>query len=132
MAKVANTPIPNSFPEPTFSYDVHIYFNEKDEKDVQSASDLRDEIIQKFGHLEDLRVYKLHTKPIGPHPIGMFECDLKQPATFATFVPWIQLYRRGHSVLVHPRHGDALKEHTTDAIWIGEKQPLLLDILRSE
>lgn len=105
MAKVANTPIPTSFPEPTFSYDVHIYFNEKDEKDVQSASDLRDEIIQKFGHLEDLRIYKLHTKPIGgfqlvlvrlvdnslncctclgPHPTGMFECDLKQPATFAT------------------------------------------------
>ncbi|CAM0141295.1 unnamed protein product [Umbelopsis sp. WA50703] len=130
MSTVADTPFPTSFPSPTFSYDVHIYFNEKDPKDVESASQLREEIITKFGHLQDLRVYKLHEKPIGPHPIGMFECDLKQPATFATFVPWIQLHRKTHSVLVHPRHGDALKEHTTDAIWIGEKQPLLLDILK--
>lgn len=65
MSKLAETPFPTSFPSPTFSYDVHIYFNEHDEKDIQSASDLRDEIIEKFGHLEDLRVYKLWTKPIG-------------------------------------------------------------------
>ncbi|KAJ2955061.1 hypothetical protein NQZ79_g8877 [Umbelopsis isabellina] len=72
MSTVAETPFPTSFPSPTFSYDVHIYFNEKDPKDVESASQLREEIIEKFGHLQDLRVYKLHEKPIGPHPIDSY------------------------------------------------------------
>jgi aromatic ring-cleaving dioxygenase len=53
---------PAKFAEPVTSFDVHVYFFQGNEKSVQSAVRLRDEIIQQF---PDLEVYRLHTTPIG-------------------------------------------------------------------
>jgi DOPA 4,5-dioxygenase len=33
-------------------------------------------------------------------------------------------------VLVHPETGDAIKDHTDHAIWMGEVRPLDLSVLR--
>ncbi|OZJ06808.1 hypothetical protein BZG36_00100 [Bifiguratus adelaidae] len=121
--------VPESFPEPIQSYDVHIYFDHTDTTSTETARQLRQDIIDQLGHLEGFRVHKLWDKPIGPHPTAMFECDFRSPAIFATVVPWVQIHRRHLPVLVHPRTGNDLEDHTTHAIWIGDKQPLILDAL---
>ena len=66
----------------------------------------------------------------GPHPTGMFEVDLRTPQQFAQLVPWLVTRRGEHSVLIHPHTGDGLRDHTANAIWLGDKMPLILDVLR--
>jgi len=40
------------------------------------------------------------------------------------------LNRAGLSILVHPETTDAYTDHATNALWLGEKLKLRLDILR--
>lgn len=110
------------FPASIRSYDVHIYFWQTDAADTARARALREEIIKKFA---ELKVYKFWDQPIGPHPTGMFEVDLRTPDQFASFVPWITVNRRGHSVLVHPNTGRPLDDHTVNALWIGLRRLIL-------
>ncbi|KAL2642108.1 hypothetical protein R1flu_009695 [Riccia fluitans] len=114
------------FPSPIRSYDVHIYFFQKDDASRETARCLREECIEKF---PDLNIYHFWEEPIGPHPTGMFEVDLNTPDQFTRFVPWIQVNRRMLSVLVHPNTGYPLLDHTVHAIWIGEKVPLITSML---
>lgn len=80
----------------------------------------------------ELRIYRFWDKPIGPHPVAMFEVNLFTPAQFGAFIPWLAIYRGPLSVLVHPntvgeqedRWGEALRNHTQRAIWMGERLPL--------
>ncbi|BBN01685.1 hypothetical protein MPTK1_2g09460 [Marchantia polymorpha subsp. ruderalis] len=109
------------FADPIDSYDVHIYFWQTDEANTALAKELRQECIDKF---PDLNIYKFWDTPVGPHPVAMFEVDLKSPDQFLRFVPWIQVNRRGLSVLVHPNTGRPLDDHTKNAMWIGERVPL--------
>eukprot|EP00246_Nothoceros_aenigmaticus_P010071 TRINITY_DN26384_c0_g1_i1.p2 TRINITY_DN26384_c0_g1~~TRINITY_DN26384_c0_g1_i1.p2 ORF type:complete len:134 (+),score=18.04 TRINITY_DN26384_c0_g1_i1:178-579(+) len=110
--------MPLKFMSPIRSYDVHIYFFQTHATHLGVARTLREEIQEKF---PELKVYKFWDQPIGPHPIGMFEVDLKTPDEFARFVPWIQVNRKGLSVLVHPNTGHPLDDHTVNAMWLGEK-----------
>ncbi|KAH7314486.1 hypothetical protein KP509_21G004800 [Ceratopteris richardii] len=121
--------MPSKFEAPVRSYDVHVYFFHTDEENTKIAMELRDEIIRTF---PDMIVYKLWTSPIGPHPVGMFEVDLKTPAEFALFVPWLNLRRRGLSALIHPNTGFPLLDHTQNALWLGEKFPLITSCLQQE
>lgn len=121
MAEVRSNGAVKRFPAPIRSYDVHIYFWQTDAANTEKARTLREEIQQKF---PELKVYKFWDAPIGPHPTGMFEVDMKTPDEFAAFVPWIQVNRRGLSVLVHPNTGRPLNDHTINAIWLGDKQVL--------
>ena len=81
----------------------------------------------------ELRIYPLFHRPVGPHPVGMFEVNLFTPAQFGAFIPWLVVNRGPLSALVHPNTepGDwespAVTEkadHTTGAIWLGERFPL--------
>jgi len=110
----------------TSSFDVHIYFFQDNSDSVQSATALRSLIKETFPGLE---VYSLHTKPVGPHPIGMFEVDLRTPEQFAQFVPWLVTRHGQHNVLIHPLTGDDVRDHTENACWLGDKMPLILDNL---
>jgi DOPA 4,5-dioxygenase len=49
---------------------------------------------------------------------------------FAALVPWLMLNRGGLDVLIHPLAGNAYDDHTAYAMWLGEKLPLRLDVLR--
>ena len=40
------------------------------------------------------------------------------------------LNRGGLDVLVHPLAGSAYDDHTIYALWLGDKQPLRLDVLK--
>ena len=62
----------------------------------------------------------------------MFEVNLFTPAQFGAFVPWLAIWRGPLSALVHPNTtesglGDAeraLRNHTEQAIWLGERLPV--------
>ncbi|KAK6956867.1 hypothetical protein Daesc_002149 [Daldinia eschscholtzii] len=82
----------------------------------------------------ELRIYRLWDKPIGPHPVAMFEVNLFTPAQFGAFIPWLAIYRGPLSVLIHPNtvedgEGVEHRNHSQRAIWMGERFPLDLDKL---
>ena len=113
------------------SYDVHTYYgNEKEEK---LAFAFREKVLKDFAkEIEngEIRVYKFWEKPIGPHPIRMWELDFKDPEIFKVVVPYFQLNHGPLSVLIHPRtdQGD-LKDHTEHALWLGHKVRLDTSLL---
>jgi aromatic ring-cleaving dioxygenase len=103
-------------------YHAHIYFDNAEQRHVAQA--LRDEIAQRF----DVFVSRLVDKPIGPHPVPMFEIAFDS-SMFATIVPWLMLNRNGLSVLVHPNTGFAKADHLSNALWLGDQQELIVAIL---
>jgi len=92
------------------------------------------ELWQRIRHeFPELRIYTFWEKPIGPHPIAMFEVNLFTPAQFGAFIPWLVINRGPLSALLHPNtvdeKGEALDEyrdHTQRATWLGT--PVLLDL----
>jgi aromatic ring-cleaving dioxygenase len=78
----------------------------------------------------ELRVYRVWDKPIGPHPIAMFEVNLFTPAQFGAFIPWLVINRGPLSALLHPNTGDDIRDHTQRATWLGQPFPLQIGLLR--
>lgn len=87
----------------------------------------------------ELRIYTFWDKPIGPHPVAMFEVDLLSPAQFGAFVTWLAVWRGPLSALIHPNtvpengvsHAESeLRDHTERAIWMGERIPLDLNLFK--
>jgi aromatic ring-cleaving dioxygenase len=80
----------------------------------------------------ELRIYKFWERPIGPHPVAMFEVNLFTPAQFGAFIPWLVINRGPLSVLIHPNTVDPVtgegseeeRNHTQRATWMGERLPL--------
>ncbi|KAJ5153235.1 uncharacterized protein N7482_009713 [Penicillium canariense] len=81
----------------------------------------------------ELRIYTFFDRPIGPHPVAMFEVNLFTPAQFGAFIPWLVINRGPLSALVHPNTDDDEEEernHTQRAMWLGERIPLDLRIFK--
>lgn len=123
----ANGPAPvHAMPE-LQGYHAHVYSTSTDSSSVSAGGDSElTEIHARAGReLDDVRVGRLHHEPIGPHLRKMF-----QLAFFRTdivfMLPWLIEHRAAHSVLIHPVLGDALREHTEAALWLGP--PLELDV----
>lgn len=80
----------------------------------------------------ELRIYRFWDKPVGPHPVAMFEVNILTPAQFGAFIPWLTIYRGPLSALVHPNTVEEgvpemqseLRNHTQRALWMGERIPL--------
>ena len=74
----------------------------------------------------ELRIYRVWDKPVGPHPVAMFEVNLFTPAQFGAFIPWLVMNRGPLSVLIHPNTVPYEEErnHSERATWIGERIPL--------
>ena len=73
--------------------------------------------------LDDSQVPNFNTFPIGPHPAGSFEVwvPIEYLPHFMSFV----LYNRGDlTVLVHPLGKTEIRDHTLDAMWLGNSYPL--------
>ncbi len=103
-------------------YHAHIYY---DPLTRAKAERLRRGIGERF----ESRLGNWHDEPVGPHPIAMYQVAFAA-AEFPRLVPWLMLNRDGLDVLVHPSTGDSLADHTRHALWLGDKLPLRLDILR--
>ncbi|KAF2721037.1 hypothetical protein K431DRAFT_285293 [Polychaeton citri CBS 116435] len=102
-------------------FDVHIYFLQTNEKELQYAQELHERVRREF---PELRIYKVFDRPIGPHPVGMFEVNLFTPEQFGAFIPWLVINRGPLSALIHPNTGDDLRDHTQRATWMGQPLPL--------
>lgn len=80
----------------------------------------------------ELRIYTFWDKPIGPHPVAMFEVNLFTPAQFGAFIPWLVIQRGPLSVLIHPNSApdEDERNHTQRAVWMGDRIPLDLRIFK--
>ncbi len=103
-------------------YHVHVYF---EPGELAFATRLRAEMGRRFG----LPMGRIHQRPIGPHPKGMFQVIV--PASGLRHVTgWLEQHRRGLDVLVHEDTGDDYRDHTVGARWLGRPQPLDFSVLR--
>ena len=119
------------------AFDVHVYHFQTSPEQTRYARELWERIRREF---PELRIYTFWDKPVGPHPVAMFEVNLLTPEQFGAFVPWLAIWRGPLSVLVHPNtvasEDDGGEEemmsegqrearnHTQRAIWMGERIPL--------
>ncbi|MCJ1245802.1 hypothetical protein MMC30_003006 [Trapelia coarctata] len=108
-------------------FDVHIYYFQSNPEQAKFARELHERVRREF---PELRTYRLHSQPVGPHAMAMFEVNLFTPAQFGAFVAWLVINRGPLSVLVHPNTGDDERDHTQRAVWLGERVPLDLSIFR--
>jgi aromatic ring-cleaving dioxygenase len=106
-------------------YDVHVYYDGEDER--KAAMELRQKMHTKFGHW--MRFYNPKDRPIGPHPIPMWEADFggyEHKNKWSEVRDFI-LEENNHgnnnnlSVLIHPHSLDGdYADHTKNAFWAGK------------
>jgi|SRR5690606_16598656 len=101
----------------------HIYY-ESDSRD--RAARFRDKIVSEFG--DRVRVSRLVDRPIGPHPVPMFEVDFRSDL-LEEITPLFEREREGLSILVHPVSEEEVLDHIERAVWFGAKLPLKIDFL---
>jgi DOPA 4,5-dioxygenase len=113
---------------------VHIYYLVNNKEQSTYAQELWERIRREF---PELRIYRVWDRPIGPHPVAMFEVNLHTPSQFGAFVSWLAIWRGPLSALVHPNTVEDGNEgeieqrnHTERAIWMGERFPLDLGIFK--
>jgi DOPA 4,5-dioxygenase len=102
-------------------YHAHIYY---DEASRGTAARLREVIERSF----KVEMGRWREEPVGPHPQAMYQVKF-DPEEFARIVPWLMLNRDGLNILVHPETTDAFTDHAVNALWLGEKLKLRLDVL---
>ncbi|HXN85604.1 MAG TPA: DOPA 4,5-dioxygenase family protein [Candidatus Binataceae bacterium] len=104
-------------------YHAHIYY---DANSREVAAQIRESIEKNF----TVEMGRWHDEPIGPHPNAMYQVKFAV-TEFNRIVPWLMLNRGGLNILVHPNTGDAFEDHATNSLWLGDKLPLRLEVLRN-
>jgi aromatic ring-cleaving dioxygenase len=119
-------PMTENFADPaTISgYHAHIYYDPAKTRDV--AARLREGLGAAF---PQATLGSWHDEAVGPHTVAMYQVVFDAD-DFARLVPWLMLNRDGLDVLVHPLAGNAYDDHTVFAMWLGDKLPLRLDVLK--
>ncbi len=102
-------------------YHAHIYFEDSNR---EFAAEIRQAIAERF----DVEMGRWHDKLVGPHSRPMYQVGFSTKV-FADFVPWLMVNHGDLAVLIHPRTGDDLPDHTKFALWLGEKLDLDLSVL---
>jgi DOPA 4,5-dioxygenase len=105
-------------------YHAHIYYDPAATRD--RAARLRHGVAAAF---PDAVIGSWHDDAVGPHTVAMYQVVFSVDA-FARIVPWLMLNRDGLDILVHPLAGNAYDDHAVYAMWLGEKLPLRLDVLK--
>ncbi|KAJ9248864.1 hypothetical protein DTO207G8_7066 [Paecilomyces variotii] len=122
------------FPDPLCKdrrggFDIHIYHFQNNPDQAAFAKALWERIRREF---PELRIYAFFDRPVGPHPVAMFEVNIFTPAQFGAFVPWLVINRGPLSALIHPNTtpgaAEELRNHTQQATWLGERIPLDLTL----
>ncbi|KAI1796680.1 DOPA-like domain-containing protein [Ganoderma leucocontextum] len=136
------------FPKPIISsnngFDFHIYYLPNSPEEAKYAAELHERIRREFPEVYtrcsyqiiareltpccplQLRIYRFWDKPVGPHPVPMFEVNVFNPHQTGTLFSWLVVNRGPCSVLVHPNTSDPLRDHTELATWMGRPYPLNL------
>jgi DOPA 4,5-dioxygenase len=103
-------------------YHAHIYYEPT--KTRVDAEQLCAALGEKF----PVEVEGFRDTPRGPHPISNALVIFK-PDQFEYVVPYLMLNREGLDVLVHPLRTDAVEDHSSCAIWLGNPVELKLHTL---
>ncbi|TPX31037.1 hypothetical protein SmJEL517_g05549 [Synchytrium microbalum] len=129
---VERSPFYEKFPPPIRNmpqgngFDFHVYFWQNNAKSVKSIIKLHDDFRREF---PEIRVYMIHSKPVGPHTVGMFEINTFSPLETGVVFSWMVVNRGEHSVLIHPHTDDPVHEHSVLATWMGQPVPIDLEML---
>ena len=105
-------------------YHAHIYYDPAKTREV--AAQVREGLGAAF---PQATLGSWHDEAVGPHTVAMYQVVF-DAGDFARLVPWLMLNRAGLDVLVHPLAGNAYDDHTVFAMWLGDKLPLRLDVLK--
>jgi DOPA 4,5-dioxygenase len=99
-------------------YHFHLYY---EVKDIEKAISLKDKIVKEF----NFQAGRVWDKPVGPHPIG--SCQISVPnESFYDAITWLFCNRDGIDFFIHPNSGDALADHSRNAVWLGKSYELNL------
>ena len=107
-------------------YDVHVYYSTPEER--EAALELRTKLHEEFG--DWMRFYNPKDRPIGPHPVPMWEADFGGYEHRHKFENVCDFFRQHNqdpklSVLIHPHSTDSdYADHTQHAFWDGPILPL--------
>jgi len=105
--------------KPRNPYDVHVYYDGIEER--IEAMELRSKMQDKF---KWMRFYSPKDRPIGPHPIPMWEADFgayDNRRKWSDVRDFIEAEHDNLSVLIHPHSMDGdYADHTKNAFWAGE------------
>ena len=103
-------------------YHAHIYY------DPAKTRSVAERVCAAVGDKFRVEIDGFRDGPVGPHPIANVLVIFK-PAEFERVVSYLMLNREGLDVLVHPLTEDAVKDHSSFAIWLGNPIPLRLNTL---
>jgi len=87
-----------------------------------------EQVCAALGEKFPVEVEEFRDTPRGPHPISNVLVIFK-PDQFEHVVPYLMLNREGLDVLVHPLTTDAVEDHSSYAIWLGNPVELKLHTL---
>ncbi|PHQ69787.1 MAG: 4,5-dioxygenase [Sneathiella sp.] len=102
------------------AYHAHIYY---DPNSRETAANIREQLDQGFNVI----LGRWHDAPVGPHPTSMYQVVFTANE-FPKIIPWLMINRQGLDILVHPETGNDLEDHRDNALWLGEKLDLKLDL----
>ncbi|MEK9662824.1 MAG: DOPA 4,5-dioxygenase family protein, partial [Alphaproteobacteria bacterium] len=98
---------------PITGYHAHIYY---DADTKPAAKRLRARLEEAFS----APVYgRWHDRPVGPHPRWSYQVTFA-PEQRDEIVAFIDAHREGLTVLLHEQTGNALRDHTDGASFLGE------------
>jgi len=107
-------------------YHAHVYYDPASTRD--RAERLRERMA---AHFPGATLGRWHDELVGPHTQAMYQIAFPVEL-LASLLPWLMLNRDGLAVLLHPETGDAYRDHTAHAAWLGAMLPLRLETLRKQ
>jgi len=111
------------------AYHMHVYFVQSNTLDRLSAMKLRASLeLMTKQKLFEVSLGPVNDVPRGPHPIASYEVHI-DASQLSRVVGWMMLNHGSHSVLLHPLTSNEVLDHTTRAMWLGEKLALNLSCL---
>jgi aromatic ring-cleaving dioxygenase len=103
-------------------YHAHIYY------DVAKTRGVAEQVCAALGANFPIEVAGFRDTPIGPHPVSNVLVIFRSEE-FERVVPYLMLNRAGLDVLVHPLTSDAVEDHSSFALWLGNPVALKLHTL---
>jgi len=103
-------------------YHAHIYY------DPQKTRGVAERVCAAVDEKFRVEIDGFRDEPRGPHPISNVLVVFK-PDQFEHVVSYLMLNRDGLDVLVHPLTLDAVEDHSSYAIWLGNPVELKLHTL---
>jgi aromatic ring-cleaving dioxygenase len=109
----------------------HAYFDHESLEGVAEARAFMALASRTFASTPHVEVHSLVPRPAGPHPRGSFEVLFTREA-FADYVSWLMFERPSRiSVVIHPLTRSQTLDHTSRALWLGERLAMSCDVLEA-